>query len=517
MLPPFQNEAFVDFSLESNVRIMSDALSGVEAALGREYAPIIGGKRRASGDLLASRNPSQCEQIVGQVHQATREMAEEAIQTASKTFDSWKHEAPEVRARYVLKFAAMLRRRKAEFASWMVYEVGKSWAEADIDVAEAIDFAEFYAREMLRYSQPQPLTWLRGEQNEFFYIPLGVGIVIPPWNFPLAITAGMTLASIVTGNTVVLKPSSDSPVIAAKMCELLEEAGLPPGVVNFLPGRGSVIGDFLVEHPKTRYISFTGSREVGLRIFELASKSAPGQIWMKRVVAEMGGKNAMVIDETADLDAAVAEVVAAGYGFSGQKCSACSRLVVVDSVYDNVVNRVAERASQIKVGNVKERTNWMGPVVSKGAFETILNYIDIGKGEGKILAGAETLSPDQPGWFIKPTVFGDVDPNARIAQEEIFGPVVAAIRARDFDHALQIANGTEFGLTGGVFSNDRSRLERARREFHAGNLYLNRKCTGALVDIHPFGGFNMSGTDSKAGGRDYLGLFLQGKSVSERL
>ncbi len=395
--------------------------------------------------------------------------------------------------------------------------MGKSWAEADGDVAEAIDFAEFYAREMVRYSREQPLTALPGEQNELFYLPLGVGVVIPPWNFPLAILVGMTLAAVVSGNTVVLKPSSESPVVSARFVELLEEASLPPGVVNFVPGSGAKIGDYLVGSPRTRFIAFTGSKEVGLHINELAAKTAEGLLWIKRVVAEMGGKDTIVVDETADLDAAVDGVVTSAFGYSGQKCSACSRVVVVDRVYEEVVGRVAERAGKLRVGPVKQQENWMGPVSSKSAYGSILNYVDVGKGEGKLMTGGGPLDEGERGWFIKPTVIGDVDPMARISQEEIFGPVLAAFRARSFDSALEIANNTQFGLTGAVFSRERGRLEKARRDFHVGNLYLNRKCTGAFVDVHPFGGFNMSGTDSKAGGRDYLLLFLQGKSVSEKL
>ena len=325
------------------------------------------------------------------------------------------------------------------------------------------------------------------------------------------------MASIVTGNTVVLKPSSDSPIIAARFMEILEEASVPPGVVNFVPGSGGKIGDYLVGNPRTRFIAFTGSKEVGLHINELAAKTAEGQLWIKRVVAEMGGKDTIVVDETADLDSAVDGVVAAAFGFSGQKCSACSRVVVVDKVYEEVVGRVADRAAKIKVGPTKEQENWMGPVSSKSAYGSILNYIDIGKGEGKLMAGGGPLEEKQGGWFVKPTVIGEVDPMARVSQEEIFGPVLAAFRARDFESALEIANNTQFGLTGALYSRERARLEKARRDFHVGNLYLNRKCTGAYVDVHPFGGFNMSGTDSKAGGRDYLLLFQQAKTVSEKL
>ena len=517
MLPPFSNEPLTDFSSERNAAQLREAIANTESAFGREYPVVIGGKRYTTGDLLASPNPSNYDEVVGLVHKATVELADKAVEEATAAFREWKNVAPEVRARYVFKVASLLRQHKAELTALMVLEVGKSWPEADADVAEAIDFAEFYAREMLRYGGAHALTPFPGEQNELYYIPLGVGIVIPPWNFPLAIMVGMTLASVVTGNTVVLKPSSDSPVIAARFVELLEEASLPPGVVNFLPGSGGRIGDYLVGNPRTRFIAFTGSKEVGLHINELAAKTAEGQIWIKRVVAEMGGKDTVVIDETADLDAAAEGITAAAFGFSGQKCSACSRVVVVDEVYDRLMERIADRAGRLRIGPTKEQENWMGPVASKSAYQSISSYIDVGKGEGKLLTGGGPLAPDQRGWFIKPTVIGDVDPMARISQEEIFGPVLAAFRAKNFDVALEIANNTQFGLTGAVYSRERKRLEQARRDFHVGNLYLNRKCTGALVDVHPFGGFNMSGTDSKAGGRDYLTLFLQAKSVSEKL
>jgi 1-pyrroline-5-carboxylate dehydrogenase len=517
MLPPFQNETLVDFSNERNAAAMREAIANVESQFGREYPLIIGGERYSTGDMLASVNPSDYEEVIGLVHKANLELADKAVEAATAAFQEWKNVAPEVRGRYLLKVASLLRKHKAEFTALMVLEVGKSWSEADGDVAEAIDFAEFYAREIIRYGQKQPLTPLAGEQNELIYIPLGVGVVIPPWNFPLAIMAGMTLASVVSGNTVVLKPSSESPVVSARFVELLEEASLPAGVVNFVPGSGAKIGDYLVGNPRTRFIAFTGSKEVGLHINELAAKTAEGQLWIKRVVSEMGGKDTIVVDETADLDAAVDGVVTSAFGYSGQKCSACSRVVVVDKVYDEVVGRIAERAGNLKVGPVKEQKNWMGPVSSKSAYGSILNYVDVGKAEGKLMTGGGPLNDGQRGWFIKPTVIGEVDPGARISQEEIFGPVLAAFRARDFDSALEIANNTQFGLTGALFSRERRRLEKARRDFHVGNLYLNRKCTGALVDVHPFGGFNMSGTDSKAGGRDYLLLFLQAKSVSEKL
>ena len=518
-LHPFKNESYADFSDERQAQAMLKALEQVESQLGREYEIIIGGKRHQTGRLLDSVNPSKFNQVIGRVHHGTRELADQAIQAAWAAFESWQHVPAEDRANYLFQAAAKMRRRRNEFNAWMVYEVGKSWAEAEADTAEAIDFIEFYARQALRYDAPQPLTPspLPDEVNEMKYIPLGVGIIIPPWNFPLAIMAGMTTSAIVTGNTVVLKPSDDSPIIAAKFMELLEEVSLPPGVVNFLPADGPTVGEYLVEHPQTRFISFTGSMAVGLRINELAAKPRDGQIWIKRVVAEMGGKDTIVVDETANLDEAAAGIVASAFGFSGQKCSACSRAVIVESVYDRVLEKVAERAGRLTVGPVKDVAHFTGPVSSKKAFEKVSKYIEIGRGEGRLIVGGGKHELAHEGYFITPTVFADVDPRARISQEEIFGPVLACIRAKDFSDALAIANNTIYGLTGAFYSTDRERIEQAKRDFHVGNLYINRKCTGALVDVHPFGGFNMSGTDSKAGGRDYLGLFLQAKSVAEKL
>lgn len=518
-LHSFKNEPFADFSDERNAQAMLKALDQVGTELGREYPLVIGGKHVSTAETINSVNPSSIKQVVGKVHHATQELADEAIKTAWEAFESWKNVSAEERANYLFKASAEMRRRKNEFNAWMVYEVGKSWAEAEADTAEAIDFMEFYARQALRYDAPQPLTPspLKDEANEVRYIPLGVGIVIPPWNFPLAIAVGMATSAIVAGNTVVLKPSDDSPVVAAKFVELMEQIGLPPGVLNFLPADGPMVGEYLVTHPKTRFISFTGSMAVGLRINELAAKTQPGQIWIKRVVAEMGGKDTIVVDETADLDSAAEGIVAAAFGFSGQKCSACSRAVVVESVYDEVLQKVTDRVSKLTVGNVKDVRNFTGPVSSQRSFDKISSYIEIGKNEGRVVAGGERHELAEEGWFIQPTVIADVDPKARISQEEIFGPVLAFIKAKDVDDALNIANNTIYGLTGGFYSAKRERIERARREFHVGNLYINRKCTGALVDVHPFGGFNMSGTDSKAGGRDYLGLFLQAKSVAEKL
>lgn len=518
-LPPFKNEPYRDFSDERNAQEMLKALELVESQLGAEYPLVINGEHIQTGQDVVSVNPSNFNQVVGRVSHGTKELADQAIAAAWQAFETWKNVPAEERANYLFKAVAVMRRRKSEFNAWMVYEVGKSWAEAEADTAEAIDFMDFYARQAMRFAEPQPLTPtpLPYETNELKYIPLGVGIVIPPWNFPLAIMAGMTMAAVVTGNTVVLKPSDDSPVIAAKFMELLEEISLPPGVVNFLPADGPTVGEYMVEHPKTRFISFTGSMAVGLRINELAAKPREGQIWIKRVVAEMGGKDTIVVDETANIDEAAAGIVAGAFGFSGQKCSACSRAVIVESVYDQVVAKVAEHTARLSVGPVKDVRNYTGPVSSKRAYEKINKYIEIGKQEGRVIAGGDKHKLADEGWFVPPTVIADVAPKARIAQEEIFGPVLAVIKAKDVDEALNIANDTIYGLTGAFYSGDRERIERAKRDFHVGNLYINRKCTGALVDVHPFGGFNMSGTDSKAGGRDYLGLFLQAKSVAEKL
>ncbi len=408
-----------------------------------------------------------------------------------------------------------MRRRKFEFSAWMVEEAGKSWAEADADTAEAVDFLEYYGRQMLHYAQGMAVTPLPGEYNECFYIPLGVGVVIAPWNFPLAILAGMTMAAVAAGNTVVMKPASTTPVIAAKFMELLDEIGLPPGVVNYLPGSGASLGDYLVAHPGVRFVNFTGSREVGVRINKLAAEVAPGQKWLKRVVAEMGGKDAIIVDNEADVEAAASGIVASAFGFGGQKCSACSRAIVVKEVYDELVAKVAVKTRALRVGPASDSGVSLGPVIDAGAQKKILDYIAIGKKEGRLVAGGE--AGDSAGYFVQPTVFADVPPQARIAQEEIFGPVLVIIKAENFAEAIAIANDTDYGLTGAVYSANRDKLAKARREFHVGNLYLNRKCTGALVGVHPFGGFNMSGTDSKAGGADYLLLFLQAKAVSEKL
>ncbi|HVZ83096.1 MAG TPA: L-glutamate gamma-semialdehyde dehydrogenase [Terracidiphilus sp.] len=512
----FQNEPFTDFKNLENARAMLEALELVRGQLGREYDLVIGGRRLKTEGKIKSLNPARPAEIVGVHQKAGAEHAEQAMQAALAAYEQWSRTTVEERASLLLGAAEIVRTRKFEFCAWLTFEVGKNWAEADADVGETIDFLEFYAREALRLAQARTPIQYPGERNELLYIPLGVGAVIPPWNFPFAIMAGMTVASIVTGNTVILKPSSDSPTIAAKFMEVLEEAGMPGGVVNFCPGSGVSFGNAIVEHPKTRFIAFTGSKAVGLEIHERAAKTPKGQIWIKRTILEMGGKDSILVCADADVDTAVEGVVAAAFGFSGQKCSACSRAIIEEPIYDVFVERLRERVAKLTVGDPAENPN-MGPVINKAAMESIQNYIATGQKEGRLVAGGRAIPTTDGGYFLEPTVIADVAPDAVISLEEIFGPVLAVIKVASFDEGLKVANNTEYGLTGALYTEDRDRLAIAKREYHVGNLYLNRKCTGAMVGAHPFGGFNMSGTDSKAGGPDYLLLFTQAKSVAEKL
>jgi 1-pyrroline-5-carboxylate dehydrogenase len=515
MLMPYRPEPYVDFSQDGPRQEMLAALTQVKAQLGRSFPLRIAGKKVETTDTIKSLKPAEPKVVVGFVSKANRDHADQAVRHAAETFQSWRQVAPDARAKIIVKAAAIMRRRIYELSAWECFEESKSWIEAYADVCEAIDFLEFYGREMLRLGGPMPTTPFPGEDNEYRYIPLGVVAVIPPWNFPLAICTGMTSAALVTGNTVVLKPASTSPVMAALLCEILEEAGLPEGVLNFLPGSGAEIGDTIVEHPLTRCVSFTGSKEVGLGIFQKCGQVVDKQIWLKRSILEMGGKDCILVDETADIDAAAEGVVASAFGFQGQKCSACSRLIAHADVYDELLEKVISRSKTLTIGDTTTPENlFMGAVIDDKAHKKINEYIEIGKKEGRAVLSDTPVPAD--GYFIPPTIIADVDRNARIAQEEIFGPVLAVIKAKDFEDGLDIANGTIYGLTGALFSQRRDRLERARFDFHVGNLYFNRKCTGALVDVQPFGGFNMSGTDSKAGGRDYLQLFMQGKSITER-
>ncbi|MGC9991878.1 MAG: L-glutamate gamma-semialdehyde dehydrogenase [Candidatus Cybelea sp.] len=511
----FKNEVVKDFKDPADIAAMEASLAALAQRIGMHYPLVIGGRRVETSKRISSLNPADPRQVVGSVSSASKAEAVEAIEAAAQAFETWKYLSLPQRAEYLFRAAELLRRRRFDYDALLVYEVGKSWVEADGDIAEAIDFVEFYAREALRYAGEQPVVPIAGEHNELVYIPLGVGAVIPPWNFAGAIMMGMTAAAIVSGNTVVLKPSSDAAIIAAWFVDLLEEVGVPPGVVNFVPGSGSEIGDLIVTHPQIRFISFTGSKEIGLRINELAAKPQVGQKWIKRVVAEMGGKDSIIVSADADLDAAVEGVAVSAFGFQGQKCSACSRAIVEESIYDEFVKRLKSRVDQIGVGDPRDRTNYMGPVINEGALRSIMGYIQKGQAEGRLITGGERVGSS--GYYVAPTVIADVAPDATIAQEEIFGPVLAVIKAKDFDDAMAIANNTEFGLTGSLYTTDEAKIKRARDDFFVGNLYFNRKSTGAYVGVHPFGGFNMSGTDSKAGGRDYLLLFMQAKTISRKL
>jgi 1-pyrroline-5-carboxylate dehydrogenase len=512
---PFNNEPFTDFTKDENRRKMEEAIRQVTSQLGNKYPLIIGGEKIEKEATFDSINPARKNQTIGTFSRGDTQDVENAITAAWEAFETWRFVSPEKRAEFGFKCAEVMRQRKFELSAWMVLEAGKPWAEADGDTAEAIDFCEFYAIEALRLAKGQPLTEIKGEKNELNYIPLGAGAVIPPWNFPLAILAGMTVGAAVAGNTVVLKPSSDTPGVAHAFMSVAEEAGMPPGVVNLITGAGSEVGDPLVDHPRIRFIAFTGSMEVGLRINERAAKPSPGQIWIKRVVAEMGGKDAILVADDANLDEAAAGIVASAFGFSGQKCSACSRAIVDDKVYDELLEKVVAKTKTLAVGAPTDSEIFVGPVINEGAFKKIRDYIEIGKSEGRLATGGES-GPDD-GYFIQPTIIADLPADARLAREEVFGPVLAFVRARDFEDGLKIVNDSEYGLTGSVYTSSSEKAAEAKKRFHVGNFYINRKCTGALVGAHPFGGFNMSGTDSKAGGKDYLLLFTQAKTISEKI
>lgn len=515
MMKTYKHEPFTDFNVEENRRAFEEALKQVEASLGEEYSLVIGGERISTDEKLVSVNPANKEEIIGKVSKASQDLAEKAIEAASEAFESWRKWDPAARAEILFRAAAIVRRRKHEFSAMLVKEAGKPWKEADADTAEAIDFMEYYARQILELKDGKPVNSREGELNRYIYTPIGVSVVIPPWNFALAILVGTTVAPLVTGNTVLLKPAEPTPVIAAKFVEVLEEAGVPKGVVNFVPGDPIEVGEYLVDHPKTALITFTGSRAVGTRIYQRASVVHEGQTHLKRVIAEMGGKDTVVVDKEADLDLAAESIVTSAFGFSGQKCSAGSRAVIHEDVYDEVLEKAIQLTKELTVGDPRSRGNYMGPVINRKAYDKITGYIEIGKEEGRLVTGGE--ADDSKGYFIQPTIFADLDPKARIMQEEIFGPVVAFCKVKDFDEAIEVANNTEYGLTGAVISNNAEHIERAKRDFHVGNLYFNRNCTGAIVGYHPFGGFKMSGTDSKAGGPDYLVLHMQAKTISQML
>ncbi|MHB8393505.1 MAG: L-glutamate gamma-semialdehyde dehydrogenase [Candidatus Dormibacteria bacterium] len=515
MIPPFRSEPALDFAEPENRRDFEAGLGLVASRLGRKYPLVIGGERVDTKDEIQSYNPAHPAQVVGRHAVADAAHVDRAVAAGWEAFEGWARTPVAERALLLLRAAQLIRRRRHELGALMVYEVGKPWDEADGEAAEAVDLMEWYARQALELESRDKMTPWPGEATHFRYLPLGVGAVISPWNFPLALTTGMTSAALVAGNCVVLKPAETSSTTAAWLMDLLSEVGLPPGVLNLLSGRGEVAGEALVDHPQIRFVAFTGSRDVGVRIYERAARVHKGQRWLKRVQLEMGGKNAVVVDETADLELAALDITRSAFGFQGQKCSAGSRAVIVSSVYDELLTRVVELTKAIRVGDPVDPQVSLGPVIDGDAEEKILDYIQVGRGEGELLVGGGRKAGD--GHFIEPTIFGGVSEQARIAKEEIFGPVLAVIRARDFDDGIRIANSTDYGLTGSYFSRDPERIANAKDRMHVGNLYINRRSTGAMMGVHPFGGFNMSGTDTKAGGPDYLLFFLQGQSVAEKL
>lgn len=512
--PPFRNEPELDFAQEAARDRMQEALAAVRSRLGRYYPLVIGGEEVQTGRELPSLNPSSPEEVVGRSGLADLEAAEKALETARRAFPDWSSTPPRNRAELLFAAARLIRERRTELAAWEVYEVGKTWREADADVVEAIDYLEYYGREMIRLGEAVQLGEAPGEVNEYVYQPRGIVVVIAPWNFPLAILTGMTSAALVTGNTAIMKPAEQAPVVAAHLMGILQEAGFPPGVVNYLPGLGEEVGSYLVTSPEVDVVAFTGSRAVGLWIYEAAAKTALGQRGPKKVIAEMGGKNAIIVDEDADLDEAIRGLVDSAFGYAGQKCSACSRAIGVGSAYEPLLERLIEAARSLKVGPAEDPATVVGPVIDDEAYRKVLSYIQVDRGEAKLVLEADVSTP-KGGYLLGPTVFADVSPSASIAQEEIFGPVLAVFRAKDFEEALEIANGTEYALTGGLYSRSPAHIQRAKEAFRVGNLYINRKITGALVGRQPFGGFRMSGIGSKAGGPDYLLQFMEPRTITE--
>jgi RHH-type proline utilization regulon transcriptional repressor/proline dehydrogenase/delta 1-pyrroline-5-carboxylate dehydrogenase len=510
----FRNVPERNYSLSDDRQRMESALERVRSRLGQDYPLVIGGRAVTTGREIISLNPARPVEIVGRAASAGREEVEQAVEAAREALPGWRNTPASERAGVLRRAAALMENERDELAALEVFEVGKNWREADADVCETIDYLYYYSDEMERLAGPRRLGTIPGETNTYFYESKGVAVIIPPWNFPLAICAGMTSAALVTGNTAIMKPASQSPVIAAAFTDILRRAGLPDGVLNFLPGPGEEVGELLVTHPEVHLIAFTGSRAVGSRINRLAADIAPGQHHLKKVIAEMGGKNAVIVDSDADLDEAVLGTVHSAFGYQGQKCSACSRAIVLEPVYDRFVARLVEATRSLTIGPPEAAGNFMGPVIDEQARQKILRYIEIGKQEAT-LALQQDIPFQSDGYYVGPTIFTEVPPDAVIAREEIFGPVLSVMRAKNFEQALEIALGTDYALTGGVYSRLPAHLERARRAFRVGNLYLNRKITGAIVGRQLFGGFNLSGIGSKAGGPDYLLQFLDPRTVTE--
>ncbi|HKI57254.1 MAG TPA: L-glutamate gamma-semialdehyde dehydrogenase [Trueperaceae bacterium] len=515
LFEPYVTESYLDFSDDATLDRFRSTVEVVRGQLGRDYPLVIGGERVDTGDYLVSTDPCRPDRVVGRSAKGRHDEIERAFAAAETAFTAWSKLPMAHRARLLVKLAAVMRRRREELAAWEIFEAGKNYLEAIADVAEAIDFCEYYARQSLELAGPRPSYPFPGEENTSVLTAMGVGVTIPPWNFLLAILVGTTVGPVVVGNTVILKPSPSTPVIAQKFMECVDEAGFPPGVINLLTGEDADLGDALVDHPRTRFINFTGSVATGMRINERAARVQPGQKWLKRVFTEMGGKDALIVDETADLAMAADAAVAGAFGFQGQKCSAMSRLIAVEGIYDELLDAFVQRSKALRVGPAEENAD-VAAVINRKQYDKILRYIDSGKQEARLVLGGSAVGEPEQGLFIEPTIFAEVPQSATIACEEIFGPVVSVMKARDFDHALEIANATMYGLTGGICSRDRARIERARSEFQVGNLYVNRKITGSLVGIQPFGGLKMSGTNAKAGGPDYLRGFMEMRTVTER-
>ena len=513
-LPAFLNEPIADFSKKEVRAAMSDALELVADSLGEEYPIVIGGKAIHARAMIVSRNPSHKQQVIGRIASATADDAVSAIETARRAFSAWSKTEVQYRAEYLELMAKEMRDRRYELAAWQVYECGKPWAEADADVCEAIDFCVYYAQQMRLLDDPVRFD-IAGEENQYFYRARGVVVVIAPWNFPLAILTGMTAAALVTGNTVILKPAEQSSIIGSKLLEIIQASGIPDGVVSFLPGIGEEIGPELVGNPNVDVIAFTGSRQVGLAINEQAAASHTSQTGVKHVIAEMGGKNAIIVDSDADLDEAVVGVVQSAFGYSGQKCSACSRVIVLEDAYEEFLSRLIEATRSLKVGPAEDPSTDVGPVIDEDSATRIRNIIQQGQTEGRLVLGGEESKLADEGFYVEPHIFVELPVDSKIAQQEIFGPVLAVFRAKDLSEALTIANGTDYALTGGCYSRSPANLKRVRQEFNVGNLYLNRPITGALVARQPFGGFKLSGIGSKAGGPDYLKHFLIPINVTE--
>src|SRR4051794_36389507 len=510
----YENSPLVNFVHEKSRDRMRSAIGEMRQKLGAKYPIVINGQKIWTDNFIDSINPSRPTQVVGAVAEATVEHAEQAVVAAKKAFEHWCRVSVEHRAQLLEKVATIMDRRRFELSALEVFEVGKPWAEADGDIREAIDFLLFYAQQMRIRGLPRLTQHVPGEESYQHYWPRGVALVIAPWNFPMAILTGMVSAAIVTGNTVIMKPAEQSAVCGAMLMEMFEEAGVPPGVLNYLPGKGRVIGQHLVEHKDVYMIAFTGSREVGLRIWKTAGETREGQLELKRVVCEMGGKNPVIVDSDADLDEAIVDTIYSAFGYQGQKCSACSRLIVLEENYDRVVKRLVEAAASLRVGNPEDPGITVGPVIDETAYRRMLETIEFGKQEAT-LAFQGKVPPE--GFFIPPTIFTNVKPHMRLSCEEIFGPVLSVLKVRDLDEAIRVANDTDYALTAGFFSRSPANIERVKAELVAGNVYINRSCTGAVVGRHPFGGFKMSGGGTKAGSGDYLLNFLVPRVVTENI